>query len=54
MELSIIGASRNWWLNARVFAEVKRDPKSLAVMLREAARDLAAMLSLFVTPKGPD
>ena len=50
MELSIIGASRRW-LTAQVLAEVKRDPKSLAATLREAAKDLAAMLSLFLTPR---
>ena len=50
MELSIMGASRRW-PTAQVLAEVKRDPKSLAATLREAARDLAAMLSLFLTPR---
>ena len=42
MELSIIGASKNW-PTCRALAELKRDEKSLAVMLREFARDLAAM-----------
>ena len=42
MELSIIGASKNW-PTCRALAELKRDEKSLAVMLREVARDLAAM-----------
>ena len=50
MELSIIGASRRW-PTAQVLVEVKRDPKSLAATLREAAKDLAAMLSLFFDPK---
>ena len=47
MELSIIGASMNR-LTGRVLAELRRDPKSLAATLREAARDFAVMMNIFL------